>query len=116
MSQKLHVKTGDTVVVISGKDKGKQGKIKEAMPKKGRVVIEGVNIVKRHTKPTQANPKGGIIEKEAPINASKVMILDPETKKPTRIKKSTAERRHLRQSGCKERCYLRQSEVSGEGG
>ena len=85
MSQKLHVKTGDTVVVISGKDKGKQGKITAALPKKGRVVVEGVNVVKRHTKPTQANPKGGIIEKEAPINVSKVMIL--ETKKPTRIKK-----------------------------
>ena len=83
MSQKLHVKTGDTVVVISGKDKGKQGKITAALPKKGRVVVEGVNVVK----PTQANPKGGIIEKEAPINVSKVMILDPETKKPTRIKK-----------------------------
>lgn len=65
MSQKLHVKTGDTVVVISGKDKGKQGKITAALPKKGRVVVEGVNVVKRHTKPTQANPKGGIIEKEA---------------------------------------------------
>lgn len=87
MSQKLHVKTGDTVIVISGKDKGKQGKIKAAMPKEGRVVVEGVNMVKRHTKPTQSNPKGGIIEKEAPIYAAKVMIVDPETKKPTRIKK-----------------------------
>ena len=82
MSQKLHVKTGDTVVVISGKDKGKQGKIKAAMPKDGRVVVEGINMIKRHT-----NPKGGIIEKEAPIYASKVMLLDPETKKPTRVKK-----------------------------
>lgn len=81
MSQKLHVKTGDTVVVISGKDKGKQGKVKAAMPKEGRVVVEGVNMIKRHTKPSQANPKGGIIEKEAPLYASKVMILDPETKK-----------------------------------
>lgn len=63
MSQKLHVKTGDTVVVISGKDKGKQGKIKAAMPKDGRVVVEGINMIKRHTKPTQANPRGGIIEK-----------------------------------------------------
>lgn len=83
----LHVKTGDTVVVIAGKDKGKQGKIKAAMPDKNRVVVEGVNLVKRHTKPTQANPKGGIISKEAPIHVSNVMILDPETKKPTRIKK-----------------------------
>lgn len=83
----LHVKTGDTVVVIAGKDKGKQGKIKAAMPEKNRVVVEGVNMIKRHTKPTQANPKGGIISKEAPIHVSNVMILDPETKKPTRIKK-----------------------------
>lgn len=83
----LHVKTGDTVVVIAGKDKGKQGKIKAAMPDKSRVVVEGVNLVKRHTKPTQANPKGGIISKEAPIHVSNVMILDPETKKPSRIKK-----------------------------
>ena len=87
MSQKLHVKTGDTVVVIAGKDKGKEGKIKAAMPKEGRVIVEGVNMVKKHTKPSQANPKGGIIEKEAPIYASKVMILDPESKKPTRVKK-----------------------------
>jgi large subunit ribosomal protein L24 len=83
----LHVKTGDTVVVIAGKDKGKQGVIKSAQPAKNRVVVEGVNIVKRHTRPTQANPQGGIIEKEAPIHVSNVMILDPETKKPTRIKK-----------------------------
>lgn len=115
MSQKLHVKTGDTVVVISGKDKGKQGKITAALPKKGRVVVEGVNVVKRHTKPTQANPKGGIIEKEAPINVSKVMILDPETKKPTRIKKYS-KRWYIRQSGCKERRCFRQCKVSGKGG
>lgn len=83
----LHVKTGDTVVVIAGKDKGKQGKIKAAMPDKNRVVVEGVNMVKRHTKPSQKNPKGGIISREAPIHVSNVMILDPETNKPTRIKK-----------------------------
>ena len=87
MSQKLHVRTGDTVVVIAGKEKGKQGKIKACEPKKNRVVVEGVNMVKRHTKPSQANPQGGIIEKEAPINVSNVMILDPESKKPTRIGK-----------------------------
>lgn len=83
----LHVKTGDTVVVIAGKDKGKQGQIKAALPEKNRVVVEGVNLIKRHTKPSQANPKGGIITKEAPIHVSNVMILDPETKKPSRIKK-----------------------------
>ena len=69
------------------KIKASRARLQRLCQKKGRVVVEGVNVVKRHTKPTQANPKGGIIEKEAPINVSKVMILDPETKKPTRIKK-----------------------------
>ena len=72
MSQvKLHVKKGDTVVVLAGKDKGKEGKIVEALPKKGKVVVEGVNKVKRHTKPSQKYPQGGIIQKEAPLNACK---------------------------------------------
>lgn len=88
LGTKLHVKKGDTVVVLSGKDKGKKGKIIEAQPKKGRVVVEGVNKVKRHTKPSQTVPQGGIIVKEAPINSSKVMLVCPECGKPTRIKKS----------------------------
>ncbi|KPC97830.1 50S ribosomal protein L24 [Geobacillus sp. BCO2] len=71
--------------VISGKDKGKQGVILAAFPKKNRVIVEGVNIVKKHAKPSQANPQGGIIEKEAPIHVSKVMPLDPKTGEPTRI-------------------------------
>lgn len=83
---KLHVKKGDTVVVLSGKDKGKQGKIVEALPKKAKVVVEGVNLVKRHTKPSQANPQGGIITKEAPLNACKVMLVCPACKKATRVK------------------------------
>ena len=88
MSQKkLKVKKGDTVVVISGKDKGKQGKIVAADPQKERVTVEGLNLVKRHTKPTQTNPQGGIITKEAPIHVSNVMIVDPEKKEPTRIRK-----------------------------
>ena len=88
MSQtKLHVKTGDTVVVISGKDKGKQGTVIATEPKKERVFVEGVNTVKRHTKPSQANPAGGIISKEAGIHASNVMVVDPSTKTATRIKK-----------------------------
>lgn len=87
---KLHVKKGDTVLVLSGKDKGKQGKIVEALPKKAKVVVEGVNQVKRHTKPSQAYPQGGIITKEAPITASKVMLVCPACKKATRIKKSVA--------------------------
>ncbi len=83
---KLHVKKGDTVIVISGKDKGKKGKIVAAYPKKDRVVVEGVNQVKRHMKPTQSNPQGGIITKEAAIHVSNVMLVDPESGKPTRTK------------------------------
>lgn len=83
---KMHVKTGDTVIVIAGKEKGKKGKIIAAYPKKDRVVVEGLNLVKRHTKPSQNNPQGGIITKEAAIHVSNVMLVDPETGKPTRVR------------------------------
>ena len=82
---KLHVKKGDTVQVLSGKDKGKEGKILTALPKKGKVIVEGVNKVKRHTKPSQTNPQGGIVTKEAAIASCKVMLVCPSCKKPTRI-------------------------------
>ena len=82
---KLHVKKGDTVVVLSGKDKGKQGKIISAMPKKGMVVVEGTNKVKRHTKPNMKAPQGGILDKEMPLNSCKVMLICPACNKPTRI-------------------------------
>ena len=72
---KLHVKKGDTVLVLSGKDKGKQGKIVEALPKKAKVVVEGVNKVFKHSKPSMANQQGGIIHQEGPIDASNVMYL-----------------------------------------
>ncbi len=85
---KLHVKKGDTVLILSGKDKGKEGKILEALPKKGKVIVEGVNQVKRHTKPSQVNPQGGIITKEAALAASKVMLVCPSCKKATRIAKA----------------------------
>lgn len=81
----MHVKKGDKVVVISGKDKGKQGVILVAFPKKDRVLVEGINLVKKHSKPTQANPQGGISEQEAPIHVSNVMPLDPKTGEVTRI-------------------------------
>ncbi|MFO7263077.1 MAG: 50S ribosomal protein L24 [Bacillaceae bacterium G1] len=81
----MHVKTGDMVKVIAGKDKGKTGRILKAFPKKQRVLVEGVNLVKKHTKPSQANPQGGIIEQEAPIHVSNVMPLDPKTGEPTRV-------------------------------
>ena len=81
----MHVKKGDNVVVISGKDKGKQGTILAAYPKKNRVLVEGVNIVKKHSKPSQVNPQGGIISREAAIHVSNVMPLDPKSGKPTRV-------------------------------
>ena len=81
----MHVKKGDKVVVISGKDKGKQGVILEAYPKKDRVIVEGVNIVKKHSKPSQVNPQGGIISREAAIHVSNVMPIDPKTGTPTRV-------------------------------
>jgi large subunit ribosomal protein L24 len=82
---KLHVRKGDEVQVIAGKDKGKKGRILAAFPKKERVIVEGVNIVKKHQRPNPANPEGGIIEKEAPIHVSNVMLLDPKTGEPTRV-------------------------------
>ena len=79
------LRTGDEVVVISGKDKGKKGKILK-LTDDGRVVVEQVNLIKRHMRPTPKNPQGGILEKEAPIFASKVMPIDPKTGKGTRVK------------------------------
>ncbi|WP_338057510.1 50S ribosomal protein L24 [Shimazuella soli] len=91
---KLHIKTGDTVIVMRGKEApyfqdGKKvytkGRVIKMLPKEGRALVEGVNMVKKHSRPTQANPQGGIIEKEAPIDVSNLMIEDPKTKQPTRI-------------------------------
>ena len=81
----MHVKKGDKVKVISGKDKGKTGIILAAYPKQNRVLVEGVNVVKKHSKPSQANPQGGIISQEAPIHVSNVMPIDPKTGNPTRV-------------------------------
>ena len=85
---KLHVKKGDMVVVLSGKDKGKKGKVIEELKKKSKVVVEGVNKVKRHTKASQKMPQGGILVKEAALSSSKVMLVCPACDKPTRIKKT----------------------------
>ena len=81
----LNVKKGDRVKVIAGKDKGKEGEIIRALPKKGRVVVEKVNVVKKAMRPTQANPQGGISSIEAPINASNVMLVCPSCKAATRV-------------------------------
>lgn len=81
----MHVKKGDKVMVISGKDKGKTGTILATSPKTDRVVVEGVNIVKKHSKPSQMNPQGGISNMEAAIHVSNVMLIDPKTNEPTRV-------------------------------
>lgn len=84
-NNKLHVKKEDTVMVITGKDKGKKGRVIAAYPREDRVLVEGVNMVKKHSKPSQQNPHGGILEQEAPIHASNVMLIDPKSGQPTRI-------------------------------
>ncbi|MFC7061833.1 50S ribosomal protein L24 [Halobacillus seohaensis] len=81
----MHVKKGDKVMVISGKDKGKQGTILESYPKKERVLVEGINEIKKHAKPSQDNPQGGILTQEAPIHVSNVMPIDPKSGEPTRV-------------------------------
>ena len=81
---KLKIKKGDQVVVLSGDDKGKTGEVVKSMPKEGKVVVLGVNLVKRHTKPSQTTP-GGIVTKEAPINVSNVAIVDPKSGKASKI-------------------------------
>ena len=81
---KLKIKKGDKVVVITGKDKGKTGEVLRVQPKDARVVVQGVNMVKRHTKPAMGNP-GGIVEKEGTIHVSNVAHIDPKSDKPTRV-------------------------------
>ena len=84
--QTMHITGGDTVHVISGDDKGKRGKVLRVYPKTGRVTVEGVNVVKKHRRATQ-NAPGGIIEFPAPIHHSKMMLIDPKTGEPTRIRR-----------------------------
>ncbi len=81
----MKIRKNDMVVVIAGNDRGKTGKVLKVFPKINRIIIEGINIRKRHTKPSQKNPQGGILEKEASIHISNVMLLDPKTNEPTRL-------------------------------
>ncbi len=85
MSIKLHIKKGDTVYVNAGNDKGKTGKVLKVLPKESRAIVEGVHMVKKNQKPSAKFPQGGIIEMEAPVHISNLNVLDPKTKKPTRI-------------------------------
>lgn len=84
MAKKFKIKKGDKIIVITGRDKGKTGEVLEVRRKDDRVLVRGVNVVKRHTRPTQTSP-GGIIEKEAPVHISNVAHVDPKEDKPTRV-------------------------------
>jgi len=81
----FRLKKNDKVKVVSGNHKGKEGKILKIYPEKNRVIVEGVNIIKRHTKPNQKNPQGGISQKESTIHVSNIMLIDPKSNEPTRI-------------------------------
>ena len=91
----MNLKVGDKVIVIAGSNKGKEGTIKKVLKKENRVIIEGLNLVKKHQK-GNGQESGGILEIEAPIHASNVMIIDPKTKKPTRIGKKVDKDKKVR--------------------
>jgi large subunit ribosomal protein L24 len=104
MQKKLHIKKGDTVQVITGEDVGKKGRVLEIVRKTDRAIVEGVNIIKKHTKPNTEYPNGGIVEKEAPIHISNLMLVDPKTGTATRIGRRLSENGDL----------VRYSKKSGE--
>jgi large subunit ribosomal protein L24 len=103
--QKLPVVRGDQVLVVRGDDKGKQGEVIHVFPKKGRVTVKGVNVVKRHRKARTAEEKSGIIEMEAPIHVSNVMLIDPKKGVPTRT------RRRIDEDGTKERISVKSGDA-----
>ena len=84
----MGIRKGDTVQVISGNDKGKRGRVLDVFKEKQRVMVEGVRLMKRHTKPNRRSPQGGIVEREAPIHVSNVMVVCPKDDRPTRIRKT----------------------------
>lgn len=103
--QRLHVTKGDTVRVVRGDDKGKEGKIIRVYPKTGRVTIEGINLVKKHRRARTADEQSGIVEMAAPIHASNVMLLDPKSGEPTRT------RRRIDEDGTKERIAVKSGDA-----
>ena len=82
---KIKIKKDDTVVVLAGTSKGKEGKVIKVIPASNRAIVEGVNMISKHTKPNAANPQGGIIKQEATINISNIMLIDPKSGKPTKV-------------------------------
>ena len=85
MKNKIHVKTGDTVIVLNGKDRGKKGKVLQVSPKEGKVIVEGINMVTKHVKPRKMGEEGGIVKAEGAMYACKVEIVCPRCGKPTRV-------------------------------
>jgi large subunit ribosomal protein L24 len=101
----LKIRSGDRVMVIRGNHKGQEGTVLRVEPEKNRVVIEGINRRKRHMKPSQTNPEGGIVEFEAPVHASNVMLIDPSSGEPTRV------RRQVGENGKRERVAVKSGKV-----
>lgn len=104
MRKKRHIKKGDTVFVISGESKGQQGRVLEIFANKSRAIVEGVNMVSKHTKPNAQSPQGGILKKEAPVHISNLLLVDPSSGKPTRIGRRLNDKNRL----------VRYSKKSGE--
>lgn len=102
---KLHIKKGDIVYVNAGDYKGEKGKVLEVFPKTQRAIVEGINMISKHTKPNADNPQGGIEKKEGPIHISNLQVVDPKTGKPTRIGRKISE---------KDEKLVRYSKKSGE--
>jgi large subunit ribosomal protein L24 len=104
MGKKLHIKKGDMVFVNAGDNKGKQGRVLEVIVNKDRAIVEGVNMVSKHSKPSKAAPQGGIIKREAPVHISNLNLIDPASGKPTRIGRKLNDKNKL----------VRYSKKSGE--
>jgi large subunit ribosomal protein L24 len=105
----MKIHKNDNVMIIAGNDRGKSGKVLKVFPSEFKVIVEGINIRKRHTKPNQKNPQGGILEKEAPIHVSNVMLIDPKTNEPTRLGSQI-----ILDDKTKKKKRIRVSKVSGE--
>jgi large subunit ribosomal protein L24 len=104
MQKKLKIKKGDQVMVITGESKGQKGRVLEVNREKERILVEGINMVSKHTKPNAKSPQGGILKKEAPVHASNLMVIDPASGKPTRVGRKLSDKDKL----------VRYSKKSGE--
>lgn len=104
MQKKFNSRKGDTVFVVSGESKGQKGRVLEVDRKKEKAIVEGVNMVAKHTKPNAKSPQGGILKKEAPVHISNIMLVDPATGKPTRVGRKLNDKNKL----------VRYSKKSGE--